>query len=155
MTDEYYDRKILDMGIVIPETHPAANYVNAMRSGNLLFLSGKGPSSESGVPPAGKIGRDYTTKQGYAFARSAGINLLSGLLSELGSLSRVHQIVEVQGFVNSTDDFSEHAEVLNGCSDLLSQLFDERGKHARSVFGANSLRDQLPVIVRAIVEIKN
>jgi enamine deaminase RidA (YjgF/YER057c/UK114 family) len=105
------------------------------------------------VYPKGKLGREYDAKAGYRFARSAGLELLAVIRHELGSLDRVARVVEVQGFVNATEDFEEHAQVLNGCSDLLMEVFGERGLHVRSVLGASSLRSGLPVIVRAVVEI--
>ncbi|MBE7366547.1 RidA family protein [Ramlibacter pallidus] len=147
------DQRLKDLGIVLPPgTAPAANYANAVRTGNLLFISGKGPLPENGVLPRGRLGREFSVEQGYRFARSAGLDVLAVMHAELGSLERVVRIVEVQGFVNAEPDFEEHAKVLNGCSDLMVEVFGERGLHARSVFGATSLRGALPIILRAVVE---
>jgi enamine deaminase RidA (YjgF/YER057c/UK114 family) len=119
----------------------------------LLFISGKAPLPENGQLPKGKLGREYSTQDGYRFARSAALDLLSAMKSELGSLDRIVRIVEIQGFVNATDDFEDHAQVLNGCSDLLVEIFESKGLHARSVLGANSLRGGLPIVLRAVVEV--
>ena len=119
----------------------------------LLFIAGKAPLPEKGTLPRGKLGRECTVEDGYRFARSATMDLIAVIRAELGSLDRVARIVEVQGFVNATEDFEDHAKVLNGCSDLLVEVFGERGIHARSVLGAHSLRSNVPVIVKAVVEI--
>lgn len=148
------EERLHELGISLPEDPaPAANYTNAVRSGNLLFISGKAPLPENGKLPKGKLGREFSTQDGYRFARSAGIQLVAVMKAELVSLERVTRIVEVQGFINSTDDFEDHAQVLNGCSDLLIEVFGEKGIHARSVLGANSLRSGLPIVVKAVVEI--
>ena len=124
-----------------------------MRTGNLLFIAGKAPLPENGKLPKGRLGREYTTEQGYKFARSAALDLIAVMRTELGSLDRVARVVEVQGFLNATPEFEDHAKVLNGCSDLLVEVFAERGVHARSVLGASSLRGGLPVILKAVVEV--
>jgi enamine deaminase RidA (YjgF/YER057c/UK114 family) len=148
------DQRLKDLGILLPSgTSPAANYVNAVQTGNLLFISGKGPLAENGSLPKGRLGREFSVQDGYRFAHSAALNLLAVMKTELGSLDRVVRIVEIQGFIRAEDDFEDHAQVLNGCSDLLVEIFEDRGIHARSVLGANSLRDGLPVILRAVVEI--
>ena len=148
------EQRIRELGISLPAgSAPAANYANAVRSGNLLFIAGKAPLPEDGKLPKGKLGREYTTDDGYRFARSAAIDLIAVARAELGSLDRVVRIVEIQGFVNATEDFEDHAKVLNGCSDLLVEVFGARGVHARSVLGASSLRGGLPLIVKAVVEI--
>lgn len=150
------EHRLKQLGLVLPTgTAPAANYCNAVRTGKLLFVAGKGPLPENGALPKGKLGREFSTQDGYRFARSAGLDLIAVLRAELGSLDKVTRIVEIQGFVNATAEFEEHANVLNGCSDLLAEVFGERGIHARSVFGASSLRADLPVILKAVVEIED
>ena len=137
-----------------PVSAPVANYVNAVRAGNLLFLSGKGPWSEkAGVRPKGKLGREYTVEQGYQHARSVGLDILAVLRSELGSLDRVKRVVKVLGMVNAVPEFEDHPKVINGCSDLLVQVFGERGKHARSAVGMGSLPMGIPVEIECIVEV--
>jgi enamine deaminase RidA (YjgF/YER057c/UK114 family) len=149
------EARIQELGLTLPSgTSPAANYANAVRSGNLLFLSGKAPLPENGKLPKGKLGREYSAADGYRFARTATLDLIAVLKTELGDLDRVAQIVEVQGLLNATEDFEDHAKVLNGCSDLLVEVFGKRGIHARSVLGAFSLRAGLPLVLKATVEVK-
>ena len=137
-----------------PVSAPVANYVNAVRTGNLLFLSGKGPwSDKPGERPKGKLGREYTVEQGYQHARSVALDILAVLRSELGSLDRVKRVVKVLGMVNAVPDFEDHPKVINGCSDLLVQVFGERGKHARSAVGMGSLPMGIPVEIECIVEV--
>jgi enamine deaminase RidA (YjgF/YER057c/UK114 family) len=148
------DQRIKELGIVLPAgSAPAANYANAVRTGNLLFIAGKAPLPENGKLPKGRLGREFSVEDGYRFARSAAIDLMAVMRIELGSLDRVARVVEIQGFLNATPEFEDHAKVLNGCSDLLVEVFGERGVHARSVLGASSLRGGLPVIVKAVVEV--
>lgn len=147
------EQKLLELGLILPESSaPAANYANAVRSGNLLFLSGKAPLPQEGQLPRGRLGREFTAEDGYIFARSACLDLLAVMRKSLGSLDTVAQIVELQGFLNATPEFEDHAKVLNGASDLLIQVFGECGIHARSVLGASSLRSGLPLVLRAVVE---
>jgi enamine deaminase RidA (YjgF/YER057c/UK114 family) len=148
------DQRIKELGITLPSgSAPAANYANAVRTGNLLFIAGKAPLPENGQLPKGRLGQEFTTEDGYRFARSAALDLVAVMRAELGSLDRVARVVEVQGFLNATPEFEDHAKVLNGCSDLLVEIFRERGIHARSVLGASSLRGRLPVILKAVVEV--
>lgn len=148
------EQRIRELGLVLPSgSAPAANYVNAVRTGNLLFIAGKAPLPENGKLPKGRLGQEYTAEEGYRFARSAALDLIAVMRTELGSLERVARVVEVQGFLNAVTEFEDHAKVLNGCSDLLVAVFGERGIHARSVLGASSLRGGLPVILKAVVEV--
>lgn len=148
------EQRLKTLGISLPaSTTPAGNYANAIRTGNLLFISGKAPLPENGSLPKGKLGREFSAEDGYRFARSAALDLIAVMKTELGSLDWVARIVEVQGVLNTTEDFEEHAQVLDGCSDLFVQVFEEKGLHARSVLGANSLRRGVPLVLRAIVEV--
>ena len=126
---------------------PAGNYVRAARVGNIVYLAGKGAGGASG-----KVGRDISVEQAYAIARATGLLLLSALRAELGSLHQVVRIVKVTGFVNATPEFAEHPKVIDGCSDLLVEVFGDRGRHARSAIGVASLPDQIPVEIEAVVE---
>jgi enamine deaminase RidA (YjgF/YER057c/UK114 family) len=132
---------------------PVANYVNAVRTGNLLFLAGKGPRAVNGVRPKGKVGREYTVEQAYQHARSVGLDLLAVMRSELGNLDRVKRVVKVLGMVNAVSDFEDHPKVINGCSDLFVEVLGEAGKHARSAVGMGSLPMGIPVEIECIVEI--
>jgi enamine deaminase RidA (YjgF/YER057c/UK114 family) len=142
------------LGIVLDRvTPPVANYVNAVRAGNLLFLSGKGPSAVDGLRPQGKLGREFNVEQGYKFARSTGLALLAAIKAELGSLDRVARVVKLLGMVNAVPDFADQPKVINGCSDLLVEVFGERGRHARSAVGMGSLPAGIPVEIEMIVEV--
>ncbi len=155
LTTQSIEARLAELGIILPTgSDPAANYANVVQVRELLFVSGKGPSGTDGVTPKGKLGGEYTTEQGYQFARQAGIEVLAVLKDTLGSLDRVKRFVKVQGFVNAEPHFDEHHKVLNGCSDLLVEVFGERGRHARSVLGANSLRGNLPIVIDTIVEVE-
>ncbi|MEQ7005703.1 RidA family protein [Actinopolymorpha sp. B17G11] len=148
------EQRIRDLGIDLPPaTAPWANYANAVRTGDLLFISGKGPTPVNERPPKGRLGAEFSVEDGYRLARSAGLDLLAVIRTELGSLDRVAKVVEIQGFVNATPEFEEHPQVLDGCSDLLVEVFGDRGIHARSVFGATSLRAGFPVILKGVVEV--
>jgi enamine deaminase RidA (YjgF/YER057c/UK114 family) len=132
---------------------PIANYVNAVRTGNLLFLAGKGPRmGQDGRRPVGKVGRDYTVEEAYQHARTVGMDLLAVMRDELGSLDRVKRVVKVLGMVNATPEFSDHPKVINGCSDLFVQVFGDAGRHARSAVGMGSLPMGIPVEIECIVE---
>jgi enamine deaminase RidA (YjgF/YER057c/UK114 family) len=142
----------IDLGTV---SAPVANYVNAVRTGDLLFLSGKGPrAGADGKRPKGKLGRDYTVEQGYQQARTVGLDLLAVMRSELGSLDRVKRVVKVLGMVNAMPDFEDPPKVINGCSDLFVEVFGERGRHARSAVGMSSLPMGIPVEIECIVEVE-
>ena len=142
----------IDLGQV---SAPVANYVNAVRTGNLLFLSGKGPrAGADGKRPKGKAGREYTVEQAYQHARSVGIDLIAVMKSELGSLERVKRVVKVLGMVNAVPEFEDPPKVINGCSDLFVEVFGERGRHARSAVGMAALPMGIPVEVECIVEVE-
>ena len=146
--------KIKKLGIDL--THPAApvaNYVPAVRTGNLVYLSGKGPTQSDGTMMSGKVGSDLDIDQGYEAARLVGIQLLAGLKEHLGDLNRVSQVVKVLGMVNSSPDFQDHPKVINPASEILSTVFGDKGKHARVAIGANSLPLDAAVEIDAIFEI--
>jgi enamine deaminase RidA (YjgF/YER057c/UK114 family) len=143
------------LNIVLPATsNPAGSYTNFVEVNGLLFLSGKSVVAREGSAPKGKLGKDFTTAEGYQYARLAGIEVLAVLKDALGSLSRVKRVVKIQGFINATSDFEEHHKVLDGCSDLMLAVFGDKGVHARSVLGAVSLRNNLPVVIDSIFEIE-
>ena len=133
---------------------PVANYVNAVRAGSLLFLSGKGPRAVNGKRPQGKVGRDYTADEAYQHARSVGMDLLAVMRAELGSLDKVKRVVKLLGMVNAVPEFQDHPRVINGCSDLFVEVLGEAGKHARSAVGMGSLPMGIPVEIECIVEVE-
>jgi enamine deaminase RidA (YjgF/YER057c/UK114 family) len=123
--------------------------------GNLLFLSGKGPNKPDGSYVTGKVGKDLTIEEGYEAAKLAAISHLAVLKAELGSLNKVKRIVKVLGMVNCTEDFKDQPKVINGYSDFMVEIFGEKGKHARSAVGMNSLPMNIAVEVEVIVEIED
>jgi len=149
------ETKLKEKGIVlITPSSPVANYVNAVRVGNLLYLSGKGPTKPDNTTITGKVGRDLTVEQGYEAARLTAINHLAVIKSELGSLNKVKRIVKVLGMVNCTEDFKDQPKVINGYSDMMVEIFGDKGKHARSAVGMYALPFNMAVEVEVIVEIE-
>ncbi len=151
------EARLQEMGITLPvPPAPVANYVRAVRSGNLVFLAGHGPMQSDGTYVTGKVGRDLTVDEGYEAARLTGLALLASLRAEIGSLNKVTRIVKVNGMVNATDDFTEQPNVINGCSDLFVAVFGpEIGKHARAAVGMSSLPIGIAVEIEAVVEVED
>ncbi|MBL7873235.1 MAG: RidA family protein [Cyclobacteriaceae bacterium] len=150
-----YDKKLKELGIELSApSKPIANYVKAVRVGNLLYLSGHGPAKADGTNMTGKVGTEVTTEDGYAAAKQTGISILSTLKSELGDLNKVKRIVKVLGMVNCTDTFTDQPKVINGFSDLMVAVFGDKGKHARSAVGMNSLPSNITVEIEIIVEVE-
>jgi len=146
--------KIRGLGIDLPTgSSPAGHYVSAVQSGNLLFTSGRAPLPVNGRPPMGRLGLDYSTDEGYTLARSACIDLLAVVKQQLGSLDRVARFVELHGSLCTTADFEDHAKVLDGASDLLVAVFGPAGVHVRSVIGVASLRNGVPLTLKATIEV--
>ncbi len=147
--------KLAALGIELPDAPPpVATYVNAVQTGKLIFLSGKGPKKADGTYIKGKLGKDLTIDEGYEAARLTGINLLATLKAAVGDLNKVKRIVKVTGMVNATDDFEDHPKVINGFSDLMVEVFGVRGKHARAVVGMGSLPFNIAVEIEMIVEVE-
>ena len=150
------ESKLSELGITLKEpSKPVANYVNAVRTENLIFLAGKGPRTPEGELVTGKLGEDLTIEQGYEAARAVAILQLAVLKAELGDLNKVKRIVKVLGMVNASPDFTDHPEVINGFSDLMVQVFGEKGKHARAAVGMGSLPRNIAVEIELIVEIED
>ncbi len=149
-----YDSKLDSLGITLTAPSvPVANYVNIVETGKLLFLAGKGPKTADGEYVKGKVGRDLTVEEGYAAARLTAISQLSVIKDHLGDLNKVKRIVKVLGMVNCEPDFGNQPEVVNGFSDLMVEVFGERGKHARAAVGMGSLPRNIAVEIEVIVEI--
>ena len=150
------ESKLKELGIelIIP-SDPVANYVNTVRSGNLLFISGKGPLKNDGEYIKGKLGYDLSIDEGYEAARATAINLISTIKSAVGDLKNVKKIVRVNGMVNSASNFTDQPKVINGCSDLLVEVFGDRGKHTRVALGMNSLPMNIAVEIDLILEVEN
>jgi enamine deaminase RidA (YjgF/YER057c/UK114 family) len=142
------------LGLVLPPpAPPIANFVTHVREGSLLFLSGQGPREADGRLRTGKVGRDVSTDEAYAHARLTGLNLLAVMQAALGDLGRVRRVVKLLGMVNAIPEFTEHPQVINGCSDLFIAVFGEAGRHARSAVGFGSLPGQITVEIEAVVAI--
>lgn len=149
------EARLAELGIVLPEpATPVANYVNGVQTGNLIFLAGKGPRRADGTEIRGKLGADVSIELGYEGARLTAINQLAVLKAMLGDLSRVVRVVKVLGMVNSTPDFVEQPAVINGFSDLIVQVFGDRGRHARAAVGMASLPRGQAVEIEMIVEVR-
>jgi enamine deaminase RidA (YjgF/YER057c/UK114 family) len=152
MSNSHLER-LQSLGIQLPPAGPpAAAYVMAVTSGNTVYLSGH-IAKRDGKPWVGKLGKDMDTENGKAAARSVAIDLMATLHNHLGTLDKVKRIVKVLGLVNSTDQFTEQHLVINGCSELLFEVFDEAGKHARSAFGVAQIPLGACVEIELIAEI--
>ena len=149
------ESRIKELGIELPiPGKPAANYVPTVAtSGTLLFVSGQVTMTPDGIKFVGKLGREFSIEEGQQAARICAINVLGNLKAALGDLERVKRIVKVVGFVNAVPDFTDAHKVINGASDLLTDVLGERGKHARSAIGVGTLPLGVAVEVEAIAEI--
>ncbi len=150
------EARLKELGITLPQpATPLANYVGAVRVGNLLFVSGHGPLRADGKPSArGKVGRELSLEQGAQVAREVGLSLLATTRAHLGSLDKVRRVVKVLGMVNSADGFGDQPKVINGFSDLMAQVFGEGiGKHARSAVGMAELPMGIPVEIEMVLEV--
>ena len=151
-----FDKKLKELGIELyPPTKPMANYVKVVRTGNLLFFGGHGPTKADNSNITGKVGKDLTLEQGYDAAKQTGVALLSTLKGEIGDLNKVKRIVKVLGMVNCTENFVDQPKVINGFSDLMVAVFGEKGKHARSAVGMYMLPSNIAVEIEMIVEIED
>lgn len=156
---ELYDydveERISSLGIILTEpAPPVANYVNSVRTGRLVFMAGKGPGLPDGSTIVGKLGDNLPLEKGYEAARNAGINQLAALKAEIQDLNKVVRIVKVMGMVNSDPSFTQQSGVINGFSDLMVEVFGDRGKHARAAVGMASLPGNIAVEVEMIVEVR-
>lgn len=148
--------KIKDLGIELTDKgKPTNSFVYAVRTGNLLFLSGHISVDNNGEIIRGKLGKELTTEQGAKAARLAGISILSTINQQLGSLDKVEKLVKVTGMVNAIPEFTQHSTVMNGFSDLMLAVFGKRGEHARAAVGMGSLPANAVVEIEVILEIKD
>lgn len=146
------DARLSELGLELPETiSPAANYVRYQMTGNLLFISGTGPSAEH---KKGKVGTDVSPEEAYQAARSVALQILATAKAAIGSLDRITKTVKVLGMVNSDPHFNDHPKVINGCSDLLVEVLGDAGKHTRSAVGFVALPNQISVEIEATFEFR-
>ncbi|KAB2641381.1 MAG: RidA family protein [Verrucomicrobia bacterium] len=147
--------KLAELGLVLPAVPvPVAAYVNCVRSGNLLFLSG-GLPIDGDTKVVGKVPTEVSIEQAQAGARMIVLNRLAVIENSIGSLDKVVQIVSLTGFVNSAADFYGHPQVINGASELLVEIFGDKGKHSRTALGAAALPLNVAVEINLIVEVEN
>lgn len=146
------EAKLNELGIDLPEpVRPLANYVRYVQTGDLLFISGTGPSASS---PTGKLGTDLTAEQGYQVARDVGLQIIATAKDALGDLDRVVRVVKLLGMVNSAPDFDAQPHVINGCSDLMVEVFGDAGRHSRSAVGFVALPNQIAVEIECTLEVR-
>jgi enamine deaminase RidA (YjgF/YER057c/UK114 family) len=149
------EQRIKELNLELPAvTPPVATYVNAARTGNLMFLSGKVPVDGNGKFLTGKVGKDVSTEEAAKHARLVGLHLIAVMRHELGSLDKVKRVVKLLGMVNAVPEYGEQPKVINGCSDLMVEVFGDKGRHARSAIGVGSLPAGVTVEIEAIVEVE-
>ena len=150
------EQNLKSLGIMLPkQSAPIANYVNYVRTGNLIYFSGTGPAIEDQGYVKGKLGKDLTIDQGREAARITGINMIANLKNAIGDLNKVKRIVKVLGMVNSAENFTDQPKVINGFSDLMVAVFGEKGKHARSAVGMMALPMNMAVEIEMSVEVED
>ncbi|MDC6484097.1 MAG: RidA family protein [Cytophagales bacterium] len=152
--DYEIDARLLELGITLNEpSKPVGNYVNSVRTGNLIYMAGLGPLGPNGYI-TGKLGQDLSIAEGYDAARYTAISQLTALKAEIGDLNKVKRIVKVFGMVNSTPTFTQQPAVINGFSDLMVAVFGDRGRHARAAVGMVALPMNICVEIEMIVEVE-
>ena len=150
------EARLIELKIDLPKIPaPIGNFLPYRRVGQLLYLSGQGPRNAAGEISIGRVGKDCSVERAYSDARQIGLQMLATIRQATGSLDHVEAIVKLLGMVNAEPDFGEHPKVINGCSDLLVEIFGERGKHARSAVGMGSLPNRMTVEIEAIIQIKD
>jgi enamine deaminase RidA (YjgF/YER057c/UK114 family) len=150
------EERLEEMGLKLPEApKPVAAYIPTKRVGDLVFVSGQLPLREGKLAYTGKVGAERSVEEGYEAAKLCALNALAALKAALGSLDEIEEIVQVRGFVNCTPEFHDHPEVINGASEMLVELFGERGRHARAAVGVASLPKDATVEVELIVRVRS
>ncbi len=143
------------LGFTLPTPKPLAAYVPAVRTGNLVYTAGQGPTVDGKPKFFGKLGRELTEQQGYEAAQICIVNCLACVKSVIGDLDKVERVVKLLGFVASVDGFTRQPWVVNGASELLIKVFGDRGQHARSAIGTNQLPQDIPVEIEMIVQVRD
>jgi enamine deaminase RidA (YjgF/YER057c/UK114 family) len=147
------DERLAELGIDLPAAFPpVANYLSCSRSGDLLFVGGHGPT-DGETTIIGKVGTDLTLEQGRAAARMTALSLLATMRAELGSLDHVQQVIKVFGMVNVGGAFDQTPAVIDGCSDLLVEVFGDKGRHTRSAVGVAALPFGIAVEIELIARV--
>ena len=149
------EQRLKDKGIILPELpSPKGNYVPGLVHNGILYLSGQGPLLDNGEFACGIVGTDFTQEEAYRHARQTGLVLLSVARHVLGSLDRVERVLNVYGMVNAAPDFTEHPKVINGCSDLMVEVFGEAGRHTRAAVGMGTLPFRISVEIVATMAVR-
>jgi enamine deaminase RidA (YjgF/YER057c/UK114 family) len=149
------EAKLAELGYVLPDPpRPVGAYLPAQQIGELLFLSGTTCYKEGRLLYTGRVGKDLTIEQGFEAARQTALNLLSVIKATIGDLDRVEKVIKLNGYVNSAPDFDRQPAVINGASELLEQIFGERGRHARTSIGVSDLPGHIPVEIEMVVQIR-
>jgi enamine deaminase RidA (YjgF/YER057c/UK114 family) len=150
------EARLAALGLTLPHvTRPLAAYVPAVRTGNYVYTSGQLPVVDGQLLATGKLGADVGVAEGAALARTCALNALAAVVSIAGELDAIRRIVKVVGFVSSAPHFTEQAQVINGASELLIEVFGEAGRHARSAVGMAVLPLDAPVEVELIAEVRD
>ena len=150
------EQRLQQLGLVLPTVStPRGNFEAYVLDGHTLYLSGKGSPLRNDMAVVPKVGREISTDEARQHARDVGLHLIATMQAALGDLSRVRRVVKLLGMVNAVPDFMQHTEVINGCSDLLVEVFGEAGRHARSAVGVGSLPRGFAVEIEAVVSIKD
>jgi len=148
------EAKLKELGFTLPKPpEPVAVYLPAVQVGDLLFLSGTTCYADGKFLYTGRVGAELTLEEGYSAARQTALNLLSVIKATLGDLDRVARVVKLNGYVNSAPEFDRQPEVINGASELLEEVFGERGRHARTSIGVSALPAHIPVEIELIVQV--
>ena len=149
------EEKLRSMGIELPQPFPpSALYLPGVQVGNLLFMSGHGPTKDGKVQFIGKVGREWSVEQGQEAARLTAINLLASVKQVVGDLGKVRRVVKLLGMVNCTEDFTQTPMVMNGCSQLLIDIWGDHGRHGRSAVGMQSLPNGMAIEIEGIFEVE-
>ena len=150
------EERLSDLGLTLPQVAtPVANYVPSVRTGNLLFVAGQVPRNADGSIIAGKVGSDTDVDAAYAAAKNCALYALAAVKQAIGDLEKIVRVVRVMGLVNATPDFKQQPQVINGFSDLLVEVFGERGRHARVAYGVGSLPSGAAVEVESLYEVRD
>ena len=148
------DKELTRLGLILPApANPAGSYKPCIIADNTAYISGQGPLLDDGTFAKGVVGKDLDLETAQMHAQRCGLAILSALKAEIGDLNRVQQLIKITGFVNCTNNFTKQPLVINGCSDLMKEVFRDRGVHARAAVGVNSLPLGFSVEIEAIFKI--
>ena len=149
------EARLAELGVTLPvPVAPQANYVPVVRTGNLLFIAGQIPIGPNGIEYVGKVGAEFSVEEGAACARLCAINILAQTKAAIGDLDKVVRVVKLTGMINSTPEFTQQSQVVNGCSDFIVDVFGDKGRHARTSVSVASLPFGVAVEVEAVIEVE-